>query len=1053
MHLKTLLFTFLLSSLVSGCGGESSPSSQSNGNGNKPTTPGTQKPTKPTQPEHQVSAHELLPYSFNAVVQVAGRPHTVELQKFSVRQENATFYVLNTDKSSQMEPLKYIPEVRSYRGKVVGQPESTIVGYVDGNNQFYGRVFYGGIKSWEIKNLNVKTKSTVVASASTTLNRSPEDLKPISTSHVLPEPSLESPIPSMKDFYLQRADITFHATEDSYTKIFGKNLESAIGGMDYMANLLDYLFTRDALIRFSYPGGLITQKSGSVTQSTQQTALRNALKGKFSLFHYFTGPRNSGANAGLTSFCEFSISAWCTLHEVGHAFNLGHDIGVETNSVMGAVELIPTNAISVIKSSPAATRGTIVGALRSPISPNANIDHIDVSRDGQATINVLDNDFDANGPLSGGTIKIHSVDTRSLAYGNISWDSNGKVTYQAPKGFVGDDHFHYTIIDETGMKDESEVHVKVISDSRVAFFKKSNATRHTNLQPYNTTKYRTTPVDQVHNLAGKEQFISLLHSNAKYPNLGFTQQVLKEGGYDTVYEKNNTMALRDYMPHELAPGRSSFSVSLVLTQDGDFISRDSNGDFHKTIQELSLIGQGKLDDGYALSYFNGNQHRVKLNGSPAKGLGWTLVSRQFFTQQRFNQRPHEIHAFASPDSVTVNDNKPHVITWVINREANTVTTYVDGVAIPMALDSNPTHFARNVPLPADFGGIYPGGTHYWYSSGRDLHTESYGPWFMRTTNSDAGKENPSIWETSTEFLSKNMNVDNVQIFTYALSYAQVTQIAQGGYPAYTNSPYNGQAVFFDKPITLNWEHDKASSFKLMYGYEPSLKHPKFSQEIGAKNTQTVAINDAHEALYWRIDSNVNGKWVTGHTWSVRNQLQIGNMLSLSFTQDELTNSAQTNAAPWGKNIEEDFGNVRVKVSNQTDSNGRSTLLLRGDNANITFTSNGGREIKQLNVSLGSYNQEKVGDLAIQYRSGSQWKDAKVLHKNGLPTGQNYNGMYSHSSGVGNGKGGPGKNRYVPASTDNLSSYKVSFPSGVFEARIIVRGHKNVVAIIDHVTLM
>ena len=155
----------------------------------------------------------------------------------------------------------------------------------------------------------------------------------------------------------------------------------------------------------------------------------------------------------------------------------------------------------------------------------------------------------------------------------------------------------------------------------------------------------------------------------------------------------------------------------------------------------------------------------------------------------------------------------------------------------------------------------------------------------------------------------------------------------------------------------------------------------------------------------------------------------------------------------GKNIEEDFGNVSVKVSNQTDSNGRSTLLLRGDNANITFTNNGGREIKQLNVSLGSYNQEKVGELAIQYRSGSQWKDAKVLHKNGLPTGQNYNGMYSHSSGVGNGKGGPGKNRYAPASTDNLSSYKVSFPSGVFEARIIVRGHKNVVAIIDHVTLM
>ena len=108
-----------------------------------------------------------------------------------------------------------------------------------------------------------------------------------------------------------------------------------------------------------------------------------------------------------------------------------------------------------------------------PTQPEHQVSaQVDVSRDGQATLNVLDNDFDANGPLSGGTIKIHSVDTRSLAYGNISWHSNGKVTYQAPKGFVGDDHFHYTIIDDTGMKDESEVHVKVISDSRVAFLRK-----------------------------------------------------------------------------------------------------------------------------------------------------------------------------------------------------------------------------------------------------------------------------------------------------------------------------------------------------------------------------------------------------------------------------------------------------------------------------------------------------------------------------------------------------------------------------------------------------
>ncbi|CCO46615.1 conserved exported hypothetical protein [Vibrio nigripulchritudo SOn1] len=1042
---KPLVLSILIATLSVGCGGDSS----SPTNGTSPSG-NNSKPTQPDVPDTGIIQFEQLPKTFSKTIQFAGRPYMIELEKFSVRQKNAQFYVLNSDDSNQIKLLDYVPEVRSYRGKVIGQPESMIVGYIDGQNKFYGRVFYGGIKSWEIKNLDVETQQKNTKSQLDDMNRSPSDLQLTSNSQKLPEPSLTSPIPGKSEFYLQRADITFHATEDSYTKIFGSNLESAIGGMDYVANLLDYLFTRDALIRFSYPGGLITQKSGSVPQGEQQSALRKALKGKFSLFHYFTGPRNSGANAGLTSFCEFSLSAWCTLHEIGHAFNLGHNIGPETNSVMGAVELIPTNAISVMKSSPAATRGTIVGPLQSRISPNANIDHLDVHRDGKSSINVLENDFDANGPLNGGSIKLHHVDSRSHAFGSVSWNPNGEVVYQAPKGFVGDDHFHYTIIDDSGMKDESEVHVKVVSDSRVAFFKKSRFNQRHDLETYAREKYR---VDQVHNLAGKEQYTSLLHRNPKYPNLGFTQQILMEGSYDTVYEKNDTMTHRDYMPHELAPGKSSFSVSLTLTQDGDFISRGGDGQLHKTIQELSLVGQGKLDDGYALSYFNGNQHRVVSKGEPAKGLGWTLVGRQFFIQQNFSQRPHEVHAYASPDAVVVNDNKPHVITWVVNRESNTVTTYVDGNAIPMALDSDPARFMVDVPLPKNFGGIYPGGTHYWYSSGRDLHTESYGPWFMRTTNSDAGKKNPSIWETSTKFLSEKMDVDDVQIFTYALTPDQVKQIAKGLHPAYTHSPFNGQAVFFDQPINLKWENENASEFKLTYGFDQSLNRPEFSSLMGSKRSVAINVNDARDALYWRIDSKVNGTWVNGHVWSVRNRLQIGNMLSLTFTNDELTGSDSPDAGAWGKNISKNFGNVRVSVSNQKESNGRSTLLLRGDNANIAFESTSGREIKQLSVSLGSYNRAKEGELAVQYKVGSEWKDIRVLHKNGLPTGQNYNGDYSDLAGVGNGKGGPGKNRYAPEGTDNLSTYKIIYPSGVFESRIIVRGHPNVVAVLDHVVIM
>lgn len=1019
---KNIIISTLFSILATGCGGDSSPGPSSN----------------------DIAQYEKLPYSFSKTVKMAGESHVIKLEKFSVRQKDAKFYILNAGQSTQAQALSYTPEVRSYRGKVVGQPESMIIGYVDGNNKFYGRVFYGGIKSWEISDLPIAQKAAHLGNK-VDINRSPADLQLTSDSHQLPAPSLASPIPSNSDFYLQRADIAFIATEDAYTRAFGNNLESTIGALDYMANFLDYVFTRDALIRFSYPGGLIVQKAGSVTKGSQNQQLREKLKGKFSLLHTLEGARNSGSNAGLSSLCGFSLSAWCTLHEVGHAFNLGHNIGPETNSVMGAVELIPTNAISVMKSSPGATKGTIVGALQSPISPNANIDHLDITRDQKATINVLDNDFDANGPLPGGKIKVHSVDSHSIAYGRITWEENGNVTYQAPKGFVGDDHFNYTIIDDSGMKDESEVHVKVLSDSRVAFFKKNQYTTRHDLKNYSGDNHR---VDQVHNLAGKESFVSLTHQNSKYQNLGFVQQLLMEGSYDTVYEKNNTMSLRDYMPHELVPGKSSFSVSLVFTQDGDFISRLSSGELDSTTQELALIGQGKLDDGYALSYFNGNRHRIEAKGAPAKGLGWTLVSRQLFTQQNFGQRPHEIHAYAAPDAVTVNDNKPHIVTWVIDRQKNTVSTYVDGTVVPMVLDDNPTHSYDHVPLPADFGGVYPGGTNYWYSAGRDLYTESYGPWFMRTL----GGSN-SIWDTSTRFISDKMDVDNVQMFTYALSEQQIKQLAKGHYPAYSASPINGQEISFDTPILLKWDNDAASEFRVTYGQDSSLSSPLYSKSVGTSKSLSVNINNATDVLYWRVDSKINNQWVNGHVWSTRNQLHIGPMLSLTFTNDELTGSNAPDVSPWPVNTSKSFGDVQVNVSKQKETNGRSTLLLRGEEANITLTSQGGREIKQMNIALSGYDTKTLGELAIQYKAGSQWKDAKVLYKDGVPTGQNFNGDYTGKPAIGNRKNGPSKSQYAPERIDNISTYLVTFPSGVFDVRVIVRGDSNVVAMIDQLDII
>ena len=107
----------------------------------------------------------------------------------------------------------------------------------------------------------------------------------------------------------------------------------------------------------------------------------------------------------------------------------------------------------------------------------------------------------------------------------------------------------------------------------------------------------------------------------------------------------------------------------------------------------------------------------------------------------------------------------------------------------------------------------------------------------------------------------------------------------------------------------------------------------------------------------------------------------------------------------------------------------------------------------MNIALSGYDTKTLGELAIQYKAGSQWKDAKVLYKDGVPTGQNFNGDYTGKPAIGNRKKGPEKSQYAPEKSDNIGTYLVTFPSGVFNVRVIVRGDSGVVAMIDQLDII
>ena len=92
-----------------------------------------------------------------------------------------------------------------------------------------------------------------------------------------------------------------------------------------------------------------------------------------------------------------------------------------------------------------------------PRGPVAVDDELTVERDATGSVNVLANDFD---PDAGDTIRLVSVEL-SQAGAKLQVYPNGDITYIPPPGFVGLDHFRYTIADSDGHLASATVFVRV----------------------------------------------------------------------------------------------------------------------------------------------------------------------------------------------------------------------------------------------------------------------------------------------------------------------------------------------------------------------------------------------------------------------------------------------------------------------------------------------------------------------------------------------------------------------------------------------------------------
>jgi PKD repeat protein len=91
-------------------------------------------------------------------------------------------------------------------------------------------------------------------------------------------------------------------------------------------------------------------------------------------------------------------------------------------------------------------------------APDALDDLSETSQDTAAIVAVLANDVPAN---PGDTLRVSSFD--QAAHGTVSDNDDGTLTYFPDVDFFGEDHFEYTVSDESGRSDTATVAIDVVS--------------------------------------------------------------------------------------------------------------------------------------------------------------------------------------------------------------------------------------------------------------------------------------------------------------------------------------------------------------------------------------------------------------------------------------------------------------------------------------------------------------------------------------------------------------------------------------------------------------
>ena len=399
-----------------------------------------------------------------------GETITMQLTRQDLRGDH--FEVLIQNSSGGYDP--YIPVAeRSYIGTVDQHPDAISFGVLLDNGQVMGGVsFDRGVAWYSLDDQVYETKA---------LGYSRDQFSDFkwSTSPV----TIEAPA----DQNMQAFDVALDLSWGYYSDRAGHNVAKALEMAEVSVNNTRALYMRDGLVR-PYLARVIIRTSqahdpheagisaGSDWKANQTDAERDMIArikidgGGVALVGCIGGAGCASKNYSKANGTFYSL--W--LHEGGHNWSLGHAMGgkPEGGAIMSTsvtrysgAELYKLHNHRASRVNGVLDNEGVYAAVDIP--PYAAYDAVQVQEGTQAVIDVLANDFDANG---------HSINLTGN-FDNIS-DQGGSVVlspgtgpggrdellYNPPAG-AGEDGFNYEIMDARGQWATGRVQIQIVSET------------------------------------------------------------------------------------------------------------------------------------------------------------------------------------------------------------------------------------------------------------------------------------------------------------------------------------------------------------------------------------------------------------------------------------------------------------------------------------------------------------------------------------------------------------------------------------------------------------